>query len=142
MKEPTPLERCAGECTKVLGEGKLVKFHDIGVLLAPMKEDKAALLKRLETSLVARNTYERGDSLTFSAPDCGDAPVFNIHVFAKETNGINFWELEIPQSAYFVEKKGTNHHFTTPYTHRMMGLISDIEACFSPEHARASGVIC
>ena len=128
VNKPTPSESCAGECTKVLGDGKPVKFEAIELLLAPVKKANAAVLNRLETSIVEHHTRERGKLLTVSATVCGDAPPLIITVLPKETNGINFWELEIPQSTYFVQKTGGSTGHGTAYTHRVENLILDIEA--------------
>ena len=93
-----------------------------------MKKANAAKLNRLETSILAHDTVERGELLTFSLTGCGEAPPLTITVLPRELNGINVWELEIPVSTYFVQKKGTILQYTTTYTHRVETFILDIEA--------------
>ena len=127
---PTVLEIRAGECRDLLGVGQTVKFSAIKELIVPLKKDNATKLNRLDTTIAATYNERRGDILTFSAIQSGEAPALCITVLPKEYNGVNCWEMEIPRSLYFVKKTGSLVNYETIYTHRVKGFILDIEAFF------------
>ena len=128
--QKTALEIRAGECRDLLGVSKPVKFSDIRELIVPLKKENATRLNRLDTTIAASYNQRRGDILTFSVTQSGDAPALCITVLPKEYNGINCWEMEIPSSQYFVKKTGSIVNYETMFTHRVKGLILDIEAFF------------